>query len=106
MSEHRAVGGAEQDVSKSLLHGYCKICVTPWPCETELMEHPVMAYKQKIDFIRGHIEHLQKQLTKHGHAREQNDCEERGKDGYLVCTCGLDEIQKTIENIYKLTEAV
>jgi flagellar biosynthesis/type III secretory pathway protein FliH len=36
---HRAVGGAEQDVSRSLLHGYCAVCVTPWPCDSEKELH-------------------------------------------------------------------
>lgn len=33
---HRAVGGAEHDVGQTLIHGYCALCATPWPCEAEL----------------------------------------------------------------------
>lgn len=32
---HRAVGSAEHNPSVSLLHGYCRTCVTPWPCDAQ-----------------------------------------------------------------------
>ena len=32
VSEHRAVGGIEADNEKSLFHGFCRVCVQPWPC--------------------------------------------------------------------------
>jgi threonine dehydrogenase-like Zn-dependent dehydrogenase len=34
-SHHRAVGGMEHDPARSLLHGCCAVCVTPWPCSHE-----------------------------------------------------------------------
>src|SRR3990167_3719300 len=35
MSEHRLVGSAEHNVAVSAFHGYCRICVQAWPCETQ-----------------------------------------------------------------------
>lgn len=31
---HRACGGAEHDPQNGKLHGYCVVCLVPWPCET------------------------------------------------------------------------
>lgn len=31
---HRACGSAEHDPQQGKLHGYCVVCLVPWPCET------------------------------------------------------------------------
>lgn len=30
---HRCCGGAEHDPQEGKLHGYCTVCLVPWPCE-------------------------------------------------------------------------
>lgn len=30
---HRACGGVEHDPMNGKLHGYCVVCLVPWPCE-------------------------------------------------------------------------
>lgn len=31
---HRVCGSAEHDPQQGKLHGYCVVCLIPWPCET------------------------------------------------------------------------
>lgn len=31
---HRACGSAEHNPQEGKLHGYCIVCLVPWPCET------------------------------------------------------------------------
>ena len=31
--EHRPVAGVEHDPDNGKLHGMCRRCITPWPCE-------------------------------------------------------------------------
>lgn len=31
---HRACGSEEHDSQNGKLHGYCVVCLVPWPCET------------------------------------------------------------------------
>lgn len=46
---HRAVGGDEHDISKSLIHGFCALCASPWPCEAEqeLQRERIAAIRRK-----------------------------------------------------------
>lgn len=30
---HRACGSEEHDPANGKIHGYCIVCLTPWPCE-------------------------------------------------------------------------
>ena len=32
ITAHRACGSAEHDVAKGKIHGYCVVCLKPWPC--------------------------------------------------------------------------
>lgn len=33
ITAHRACGGAEHDAMNGKFHGYCVVCLIPWPCE-------------------------------------------------------------------------